>query len=195
MSTRRAERDKPILSGLALHALVETFFRVASSGSRLLFPVERSNRIDARAEETMSSCGWFPMRPDEIRAWVEQHPDALPRTVSDLGRFPMAFRRVMLTMVSPEVRLQLWREHLETFLGPDSTLTPDQRGLVAATIPELPRLFAAAPAPNPVMSEWERGIAATFSRQDAGRVFMLIGPPEPPEGIPLPDDVQRAPAV
>jgi hypothetical protein len=143
----------------------------------------------------MSSCGWFPMRPDEIRAWVEQHPEALPRTVNDLGRFPMAFRRVMMTMVSPDVRLQLWREHLETFLSPESTLTPNQRELVVTTIQELPRLFAAAPAPNPVMTEWERGIAVAFSRQEAGRVFMLIGPPEPPEGIPLPHDVQLAPMV
>lgn len=132
------------------------------------------------------------MRPDEIRAWVEEHPEALPRSLDDLGRFPMAFRRVMVTMVAPEVRLGLWRQHLETFLDPRSWLSPSQRALVAATIPELPRLFA-APAPNAAMNVWEGRIATAFSREEAARVFMAIGPPEPAEGIPLPVDAHPGP--
>jgi hypothetical protein len=142
----------------------------------------------------MSGCGGFPLNPDEIRSWIEQHPEALPTTVNDLGRFPMPLRRVMVTMVTPEVRLRLWREHLESFLGPESWLNAEQRAFVNSAIPELPQLLA-APAPNPRMIEWERRMATAYSRQDAGRVFMLIGPPEPPEGTPLPADILPAPAL
>jgi hypothetical protein len=133
----------------------------------------------------MSSCEWFPMSQSEIRAWIRQHPEALPSTWADLGRFPMAFRRVLINEVGSDVRSRLWREHLESFLRPESGLTQPQRDMIVATAAELPHLLA-APAPNPTMLEWEQRAATVFSRQDAARIFMLIGPPEPPEGIPLP---------
>lgn len=145
-------------------------------------------------EHAMSSCEWFPMSHQQIRAWLDRHPDALPLTLDDLNRFPMAFRRVMINAVAPDIRLRLWREHLETFLGPGSTLTAPQRRLVAATIPRLPELFALRP-PSPAMTEWEREVRTVFSRQEAVQVFMSIGRPEPPEGIPLPPDALPAPAV
>lgn len=135
----------------------------------------------------MSSCSWSPMDPRQIREWIDKHPEALPQQLADLAAFPMAFRRVMVNVVTPEVRAQLWREHLETFLQPDSGLTELQREFVRETMPRLSQLLA-APAPNPTMSEWEQGISRAFSRQEAARVFMLIGPPEPPGGIPVPAD-------
>ena len=142
----------------------------------------------------MSSCEWFPMSQQQICAWLDRHPDALPQTLDDLNRFPMAFRRVMINVVAPDVRLRLWREHLKTFLDPGSTLTASQRQLVAATIPRLQELFAMRP-PTPVMTGWEHEVRTVFSLQEAARVFMSIGQPEPAEGIPLPPDALPAPAV
>jgi hypothetical protein len=134
------------------------------------------------------------MSQQEIRAWLDRHPDALPQTLDELARFPVAFRRVLINAVTPDVRVRLWREHLETFLRSESVLSEPQRRMVAAAIPRLPDLLA-APAPNPVIIEWERQIATVFSRPEAARVFALIGPPEPPEGLPLPPDAFPAPAV
>lgn len=140
----------------------------------------------------MSSCGWFPMSQQQIRDWLDRHPEALPQTLDELARFPVAFRRVMINAVAPEVRVRLWREHLETFLRPESVLNEPQRQLIAASIARLPDLLA-APAPNPVIIELERQIATVFSRPEAARVFALIGPPEPAEGLPLPPDALPAP--
>ena len=39
------------------------------------------------------SCGWFPMRRDEIEAWVEAHKSELPRTLAELATFPFRFGR------------------------------------------------------------------------------------------------------
>jgi hypothetical protein len=114
----------------------------------------------------------------------------LPRTLDDLARFPMAFRRVMLNAVTLDVRVRLWREHLEVFLGAESALNELQQQLVVATIPRLPELFA-TPTPNSAIVQSERQLAAAFSPQQAARVFTVIGPPEPPEGIPLPPDALR----
>jgi hypothetical protein len=142
----------------------------------------------------MASCEWYPSWRSEIQAWIREHPERLPRTWSDLGRFPMIVRRVLINEVGPELRLQLWREHLETFLRPEAGLTQSQRDMVVLTIPELPTLLA-APAPNPTMLEFERRIATVFSRPEAGRIFAHLGPPEPPEGIPFPSDVPRPPSA
>lgn len=135
----------------------------------------------------MSHCGWFPMRRAEIVAWVERHRDELPTTLAELARLPMPFRSVIVNTVEPERRTGLWTEHLQSFLGPASSLSTPQQEFVAATIRELPQLLS-APAPNPTMSDWEARAAKVLSRAEAATLFARIGPPEPPEGLPLPPD-------
>jgi hypothetical protein len=43
----------------------------------------------------------------QIRDWLDRHPEALPRTLADLARYPMEFRRVMVNVVPPETRVGL----------------------------------------------------------------------------------------
>jgi hypothetical protein len=136
----------------------------------------------------MSGCGWFPMSYRQIVDWIERHPDAMPRTLEDISRFPVAFRRVMINRVAPEVRLRLWQEHLESFLRPEAGLSDVQRQAIVTAIAEMPNVFAAGPAPNPVMTDFEKRMMAVFSRPEGGRIFAMIGPAEPPEGLPLPPD-------
>ena len=138
------------------------------------------------------SCGWFPMKHDEdILAWVEAHRDNLPRTLAELSTFPVPFRTVIVNFVSPEARTSFWREHLTSFIGPDSTLTPDQQTLVRDAIAELPLLFT---GPRPEFEERARALENRMrdllSRGQAGEMFGMVGPPEPPEGLPLPIDAQ-----
>src|SRR5688572_18381129 len=140
-----------------------------------------------RGRRRMSYCGWFPMRRGEILAWVERHRDGLPTTLAELARLPMPFRSAVVSAVEPERRIRFWTEHLQSFLGPRSSLTTEQQAFVAATIPDLPHLLS-APAPNAVMSAWEARASRHFSREEASRLFAMIGPPEPPEGLPLPPD-------
>lgn len=137
------------------------------------------------------SCGWFPMKHDEIVAWVDAHSDALPQTLAELSQFPVAFRKVIVNRVSPERRTAFWQEHLATFIGPDSTLTPEQQDLVRDASDQLPRLFSGS------RDEFEDGAKALedrmrqlLSRRQAAEMFGMVGPPEPPEGLPLPPDAQ-----
>ena|SRR5437870_6697841 len=142
----------------------------------------------------MGSCDWSPLSPAQVRAWVERHPEALPRSLADLDRFPMLFRKIMLTMVAPAVRLRLWSEHLEALLRTEQELNARQRAFIETTISELPQIFG-APAPNPVIIAWEQRMGADFSRAQASRFFGQIGSPEPPEGIPLPPDALPSPVT
>ena len=136
----------------------------------------------------MSGCGWFPMSWDQIRAWIDKHPESLPTSLADLCKYPVMFRRVMVNMVAPEVRERLWREHLESFLNASSGLNAEQQAFVSSAIPELSTIFAAGVAPNPTMTDFESRLSKVFSRKEASLIFGMVGPPEPPEGIPLPPD-------
>ena len=133
----------------------------------------------------MSSCGWFPLRHAEIVAWVQRHRAELPRDLAGLACLPMRFRAVIVHEVGLEQRVRFWTEHLQTFLVPTSELTEAQRVFLRATLIELPDLLK-APAPNAVMGDWESRAAHVFSRMEAARLFGMLGPPEPPEGIALP---------
>ncbi|MEP6493392.1 MAG: hypothetical protein ABJF01_11985 [bacterium] len=139
----------------------------------------------------MSSCGWFPLSYEQIVAWVEHHRNDLPRTLAELSRFPSAFRKVIVNSVDRDVRVSLWREHLESFLNADSPLNDEQRVFVRESIDLLPVLFT-PPFPNATMVEWEQRASRLFTKPLAPLVFGMVGPPEPPEGLPLPPDAPVA---
>lgn len=140
------------------------------------------------------SCGWFPLPYDEIVAWVESHADELPTTLAELSVYPTAFRRVIVNFVSPERRTSFWQEHLRTFLGPDSTLNADQRALVEETIERLPDIFASSQVEGQAkMRPLEDRMRVLFARDQAAAMFAMVGPPEPPEGLPLPPGTRLTP--
>ena len=140
-----------------------------------------------------ANCGWFPMDHGEILAWVEAHKDALPKTLAELAAFPVPFRKVIVAIVPSDVRLSFWREHLESFLLAP-TLTVEQKAFIRETANELPKLLS-VPGPNPTLVAWEERASKLFSRHEASGIFGNVGPPEPPEGLPLPPDAQPRSAV
>jgi hypothetical protein len=142
----------------------------------------------------VSHCGWFPLPYDEIVAWVKSHADELPRTLTELSAFPVAFRRVIVNYVSPEQRMMFWRDHLVSFLEPGSGLSAEQRALVNDAIEELPLIFGSPlPEAQARMRPLEDRMRALLTRQQASAMFGMVGPPEPPEGLPLPPGTRLTP--
>jgi hypothetical protein len=140
------------------------------------------------------SCGWFPLAHDEIVAWVETHADELPRSLAELSAFPIAFRRVIVNRVSAERRTRFWQEHLRTFLTPEATLTQEQRTFVEEAIGRLPDVFASPLADAQAkMRPVEDRMRLLFAREQAAAMFGIVGPPEPPEGLPLPPGTRLTP--
>ncbi|HEY2164452.1 MAG TPA: hypothetical protein VGH04_10695 [Gemmatimonadaceae bacterium] len=133
------------------------------------------------------SCGWFPLSRKEIDEWVEAHADDLPRTLAELSAYPVPFRRVIVNYVSPERRTEFWCEHLRTFIGADSRLSAEQCVFVEETIGRLPSMFGKPLTDARVdMKALEDRMRDLFTREQAGAMFGMVGPPEPPEGLPLP---------
>jgi hypothetical protein len=140
------------------------------------------------------SCGWFPLPYDEIVAWVDGHADQLPKTLGELAAFPVAFRRVIVNRVSPERRTMFWQDHIRTFLGPGSTWTDEQRAFLHEAIEELPDIFASPRGDGQTkMRPLEERLRLLFTRQQAAAMFAMVGPPEPPEGLPLPPGTRLTP--
>jgi hypothetical protein len=142
----------------------------------------------------MGSCGWFPLPYDEIVAWVEAHRDSLPTTLDELSTFPVAFRRVIVNSVSPEQRTRFWEEHLRTFLEPEAELTTAQRAFVAEAIPALTGIFQSPQLEAQAkMRPIEQRAIELLSRPQCAAIFGMVGPPEPPEGLPLPPGTRLTP--
>ena len=107
--------------------------------------------------------------------------DTLPTTLAELSTFPVAFRKVIVNAVSPEQRRRFWEEHLRTFLEPQAGLTVEQRALVAEAVPLLRDIFE-GPMPE-----------ARATMRSLEQRMGMVGPPEPPEGLPLPAGTRLTP--
>jgi hypothetical protein len=143
----------------------------------------------------MGSCSWFPLPQEEIIAWVEQHRDELPTTLAELSSFPIAFRRVIVNRVSPEQRTRFWQDHLRTFLTPEAGLTTEQQSFVAETIPKLSDIFGSSrPEGQAKMRPLEDRMRQLFTQPQAAAMFGTVGPPEPPEGLPIPPGTRLTPS-
>jgi len=130
------------------------------------------------------------MKHHEIVQWVNAHRDSLPISLAELSTYPIPFRKVIVASVTPERRTAFWREHLETFIGPDTMLTADQQQLVRDAIEALPRMFSGSREEFEDRAKaLEDRMRTLISRQQAATMFGMVGPPEPEGGLPLPADV------
>jgi hypothetical protein len=144
----------------------------------------------------MGSCGWFPLPHEEILAWVEQHRDTLPTTLAELSTFPIAFRKVIVNNVTAEQRTRFWEEHLRTFLEPHAGLTAEQRVYVDESIALLPEIFGSPLLEAQAkMRPHEERMRQLFTREQCAAMFGMVGPPEPPEGLPIPAGTRLTPVA
>lgn len=128
---------------------------------------------------------------DEIYAWARAHEHDLPQTLAELVEYPMAFRRVIIGVVPPTVRIGFWQAHLESFLTDDSPLTTEQQQFVREVLVVLPAIFSAElEEAQRLAREQEQRMSALFPHEMAHRVFGILGPPEPAGGLQAPASFQ-----
>ena len=134
------------------------------------------------------SCG-SPMQREAIRAWIESHAAELPHTLAELTTYPMIFRRVVARALPLEQRVAVWREHLETVCSASTLGSPAQRALIADVIEELPALLSGDVVRTEAsMRALEPRMRELLTHEQLIEAFASLGPPEPPEGLPLPRD-------
>lgn len=107
--------------------------------------------------------------------WVRAHADELPTTLAGISRHPPAYRRAIHNALPREARVSLWREHMGSFLTPESELNEQQRAAVREVIARLPALHAADSDPAERRA-LKAQLATLFPRELAARVFSQLGP-------------------
>ncbi len=125
---------------------------------------------------------------DRVVKWVEKNRDTLPTTLAELSTYPTAFRRVIINAVPLAVQVRLWQDHVATFLEPAEGLSPEQQAFVRDAIAQFPEMFG-----SPTLQEkqakatvLETRARTLFTHDQGARMFGMVGPPEPQEGLPDP---------
>ncbi|MEE8586210.1 MAG: bacteriocin fulvocin C-related protein [Acidobacteriota bacterium] len=118
--------------------------------------------------------------------WVETHASNLPDSLEEISSFPHLYRAKIFGELQPDVKSQLWREHLRTALAQHPEWTPQQATLVSQAIQMLsPQLYAlpeGAPereqAGERIDALWQ-GALRLFSSQQAEALLVRLGSPQP----------------
>ena len=127
---------------------------------------------------------------EEIVAWAQAHPEVLSANLAMISAYPIAFRKVIVNLMSAPRRLALWREHLEAAAS-DPELSGAQKAVILETAAGLSDIFSSPSAKR----EWQQRAGKLFSAAQQHALFGTLGPPEPPGGLPLPHDARpTAPA-
>lgn len=122
----------------------------------------------------------------EIRSWVRAHEGALPRDYEGISQFPLAYRRVIFGVLTPEEKSEVWRAHLEAYLATHADLTATQLDLLREAVDFVSSdLFATsrqdkrwAREVQPALAEFARRAKEAFGPAQAREIFEQIGPPE-----------------
>jgi hypothetical protein len=127
---------------------------------------------------TLGSAAPITEPPECVLAeqWVRAHADALPTTLAGLSGFSTTYRRAIHNALPRETRVSLWREHMGSFLAPESELNDEQRAAVREVIARLPALHAegADPAERHALMAHLKTI---FPRELGARIFNRLGAP------------------
>ncbi len=133
---------------------------------------------------TLGSAAPITEPPECVLAeqWVRAHADDLPTTLAGISRFSPTYRRAIHNALPRETRVALWREHMASFLAPESGLDEGQRAALREVIARLPALHAegADPAERRALVAYLKPI---FPRALGTRIFVTLGePPATPPG-------------
>jgi hypothetical protein len=128
--------------------------------------------VAARPSQPPAAC--------EVAAnWVAVNKRHLPNSLAEIDKLPTLYRKAAYRYLTPEARVRIWREKLESYLTPSSTLTSEQRQLVQHVIGELNLLATDSTgklAHETIDSEHlDQRLVEAFGRDKYRAIFVTIG--------------------
>ena len=106
--------------------------------------------------------------------WVSTHRGVLPSTLPAFAEYSRVYQRAIYVALPVEVRKQLWRRHLSSFVSDSSPLTPEQKRMVRDVIARLD-LFMDEQAGKAAVMDAAPKLLAVFGKPLAKRVFVSLG--------------------
>ncbi|MGK4005753.1 bacteriocin fulvocin C-related protein [Sorangium sp. So ce1036] len=120
----------------------------------------------------------------KVDAWLEANRTALPSTFRDVVRFPVQYRKAIISSHSPGMRSALWRERFEVYARRRPSLTPAQQAVVERAIvfasPELFSIDRDSPnwneAVDAPLRELMNDAEVAFGFEEARALLAIFGP-------------------
>jgi hypothetical protein len=126
----------------------------------------------------MMASGSAPAFADTVAAWAKANEDAMPTTLTDLSRLPVAYRRVAYAAMTPNQRSRAWVEHLDSYAAQHPGLSREQHAVLAEARALASKVSTFGPAvdDHKITAIGDR-VKASFGEQ-AGSVIATLGPKE-----------------
>jgi hypothetical protein len=146
---------------------------IALPAEALLFPIART------PDPALAALEWADAQPLEHLRVASRHID----------RYPAAYRRAIMSELTPADRSAAWRNHFEQYLASRPNLSKEQIAVVREAMAlASPEAFA-----PPVPDDHRERIGQVFTKavellgkQDAGELFVTLGPRALTKGNALP---------
>lgn len=123
--------------------------------------------------KTPSGAGPEGMNP---HAWVEANRDRLPRGYDDLTAHSLPYRKAIFSTLEPEVRAQLWVEHLNRYRVAHPRLADTQVEVIDRAVALVFRLSESAHRPAEELQALESAAMNAFGRDEARTMLATLGP-------------------
>jgi len=120
--------------------------------------------------------GSAPAFADTVAVWAKANKGAMPTTLTDLSRLPVAYRRVAYAEMTPDQRSRAWVEHLDSYAAQHPGLSREQRAVLAEAraLASNVSMFGPAVDDHKITAIGDR-MKAAFGEQ-AGSIVATLGP-------------------
>ncbi|WP_437337215.1 bacteriocin fulvocin C-related protein [Sorangium sp. So ce394] len=117
---------------------------------------------------------------DAIYEWVTRNADRLPTRYADVTRYPMTYRKAIVSTFDPEAKSSFWKEHFRHYMAAHPELTAEQ----AAFIQKLGAsasadFFSRSPgdaAAEAIIDNLSREGLMLFDKDSLGQIIAQLGP-------------------
>ncbi|MGW1788088.1 bacteriocin fulvocin C-related protein [Streptomyces tubercidicus] len=116
-------------------------------------------------------------------AWVEANLDRLPRTYAGIASRPVAYRKAIHRVLTPQERSQVWADHFRWYRRTHPNLTAAQDRVVDDAIAVASRGFSPRPGLDAELRDVEQSAKAAFGQQEAGALLAMLGPADPADAL------------
>jgi hypothetical protein len=116
----------------------------------------------------------------EAQSWVQAHHDGLPGNLDDFAALPRALRPAVLGALSPDVKSQLWAEHVEHYAAAHLEMTAAQHAVLDGLLKVVrsPQTFGRTPlGPRALatMGRLEQQVRDAFGADQAEVILTRLG--------------------
>lgn len=127
---------------------------------------------------TASGPGADGMSP---HAWVEANKNRLPRDYDGLTAHPVPYRKAIFSALAPEVRTQLWTEHLDRYRAAHPGLADGQTEVIDRAVALVSRMGESAYRPAEELQALASAAMNAFGRDEARLLLATLGPESAPD--------------